>query len=182
MALEAAFRDLGMRLLALQEALIALRTTVREDRPLHGDVVLVDLFGDAADDLLGWLEGALSAAREGDQAAAAPPDLQRTGQALAASQERFNHIANRLTSDLLRYERIDELVCFGRARGGEWNVWAMSVKEALDWCQPPVFDAGEALFGCWRELAARADVPAITMGITNIGQHLPLSHGPNTRR
>ena len=62
MSLETAFRDLSVHLQQLRDALLGLRL-VTEDKPLEGDVVLVDIFGDAAADLLGWLEEALTASR-----------------------------------------------------------------------------------------------------------------------
>ncbi len=53
MALEATFRDLTTRLATLREELIDLRTTVLEDKPLHGEVVLIGVLSDALDDMLG---------------------------------------------------------------------------------------------------------------------------------
>ena len=48
MALEAAFDDLGLRTRAALEALLELRVTVVEDRPLRGEAALVDGWSDAA--------------------------------------------------------------------------------------------------------------------------------------
>ncbi len=172
MALEIVFHDASLSLQALREALTGLRTTVVEDKPLQGDVVLVDLFGDAADDLLGLLDEALAAAIEGQQAVIHPADLERARRALTTCQKRFNQIAHRFSSDLLRYERIAELKRFGRRRGGEWRAWASSVKAALDWCQQPLFDVNQALFNCWQELAERAGMHVVTVQATNIGQQL----------
>jgi hypothetical protein len=177
MALETVFEDARLRLRALHEALSSLRTTIVEDKPLQGDVVLVDVFGDAADDLLGLLEEALVAAVEAQQAASAPADLATVRRALVRCQERFNQISARLSFDLLPYERIAELLRFGRTRGGEWRVWAASVKDALDWCRQPVFDVNEALFGCWRELTEQAGAGALNVQTTTIGQHLLLARG-----
>jgi hypothetical protein len=86
MTLEAAFEDLCMLLEKLHEGFIGLRTTVVEDRPLDGDSVLVDVFGDAAEELLGWLDEALVAAGEGRQAATYPIDLERARRALTTCQ------------------------------------------------------------------------------------------------
>src|SRR5215208_4329723 len=118
MALDAVFDALCARLAGLREALTGLRTTAVEDRPLRDDAALVDAFGDAAEDLLGWLEGALEAALEARAALSWPPDLDAAGRALAACQERCNRIATRLQLDLLSYERIGELLRLGRVRGG----------------------------------------------------------------
>ena len=144
--------------------------------------MLVDLFGDAADDMLGWVDEALSVTGEAQQAARAPVDLQRGRQALATSQERFNRITYYFSFDLLRYERIAELIRFGRTRGGEWGAWAASVKDALEGCQQPVFDVSEALFGCWQELTEHASAGSVTMRATTIGQHFALPQGQGTAR
>jgi|SRR5215208_3365841 len=163
MALDAVFDALCARLAGLREALTGLRTTAVEDRPLRGDVVLVDAFGDAAEDLLGWLEGALEAAIEARAALARPTDLDSAGRALAACQERCNRIAARFESDLLTYERIADLLRLGRSRGGEWHAWATSVKGALDACRSPLFETNESLFACWREIVERAVAPTVTV-------------------
>lgn len=163
MALDAAFDDLCTRLAAARESFISLRTTVIEDRPLDGDAVLVDTFGDAAEDLRGWLEEALSAAVEARQAVARPADLDRARCALITCQERFNRAAYRFGADVTVYERVAELLRLGRGRGGEWQAWAKSVKHGLDWCRQPLYDANEALFGCWREVVDRVGVPALTV-------------------
>ena len=61
MALEAAFNTLSEQLQLLDEALAELHRTVIE-KPRKRDVVLVDLFSDAVDDLCGWLAEAKFAA------------------------------------------------------------------------------------------------------------------------
>ena len=180
MALETAFKALSNHLRALHEALIGLRTTVVEDKPLRGDVVLVDVFGDAADDLLGWLEEACAAAGEGQQAARHPIDLDRVGRSLTTCQERFNRITHRFSSDLVRYERIAELTRFGRTHGGEWRGWANSVKTGLDWCAQPLYDVGQSLFECWQEIAERVGTTSVSVQTTNIGQQLTIPHEGST--
>jgi len=153
MGLEAAFEDLNVRMRALYEALAGLHTTVVEDKP--GDVVLVDLFGDAAADLLGLLSEARDATERAGRGAPLA-DLERLRRALIVGQGRYNQIAHRLSSDLLCYERTAELLQFGRRRGGEWWSWAESVKAALDDCREPSYELSLALFRCWQELTERA--------------------------
>jgi hypothetical protein len=172
MGLESAFVNLCAQLQTLQEALHSLHTTVVEDRPLHGDVVLVDVFGDAADDLLGWLTEANDAASDGRLAATPPVDLNRMRPALITCQARVSRVAQRFSSDLMCYERIAELLRCGRARGGEWWAWARSVKAALDCCRQPLFDIDEALFSCWQELVERAETRSVAVQTTNVGQQL----------
>lgn len=177
MALDTVFGNACTHLRALDESLRGLRTTVVEDKPVDDDVVLVDLFGDAADDLLGLVAEGLAAAAEAQRAARPPADLPQVRRSLTTCQTRFNQIAYRFSSDLLPYERIAELMRCGRTRGGEWHAWAVGVKAALDWCREPLFEVNEALFGCWQELTEHAGAGALNVQTTMIGQQLTLSAG-----
>jgi hypothetical protein len=172
MALEAAFREMGGRMRALHEILSALHTTIVEDRPAHDDVVLVDLLGDTNDDLLGWLQEAISAADAGHRVTAHPTDLYRAAQQLIICQRQFNRVARELAFDLLSYRRIAELRRFGRQRGGEWHAWARDVNAALDRCPQPISEVGDALLRCWQELADRMGVTSLLVHQLNIGQQL----------
>jgi len=182
MALEAAFKDLGVHLHTLCEGLLGLRTTVVEDKPLRGDSVLVDVFGNAADDLLGWSEEALAAAREGQQACRHPIDLHGVQGALTTCQERFNRITYQFSSDLIHYERIAELRRFGRQRGGEWRAWTNSIKEALNECQQLLFDVNQTLFRCWQEMAERASMTFVSVRATNVGPRLTVREDSDLAR
>ena len=182
MALEAAFGDLAVQFQILRDALLALRTTVIEDRPLRDDVALVDSFGDAVEDILGWLEEALIASREGQQAVGHPLDLDRARRALTTCQERFNWISQRFFSDLVSYQRIEELTGLGRERRGEWLAWGSSVREGLDRCQQPLYDVNQALFRCWQEIAERVGMTSVSVQATNIGQQITVPEGRQMAR
>jgi hypothetical protein len=171
MPLETAFRDLSVHLQQLRDALLGLRL-VTEDKPLEGDVVLVDIFGDAAADLLGWLEEALTAATVGLQGLDQRIDVERSRRELTNCQERFNRIAHRFSSDLLSYERIAELRSLGRHRQGEWLAWTKSVKQVLDACKQPLYDVNQTLFSCWQEMTARAGLISLSVQATNVGQQI----------
>ena len=171
MALEGSFNELSAHILGLRDVLIDFRTTIL-DKPYEGDVVLVDLFSDAADDLLGWIEEASEACAEARQALAYPIDLDRARRALVACQEKFNLAVRRFSSDLVVYERIAELTSLGEEREGEWLAWANSVKESLDLCRQPFYDASQALFVCWQELAERIGMNSVNVQATNIGQQI----------
>ncbi len=175
MALASAFQRLSHQLRQLNEALVALRTTSREDKPLSDDVVLVDVFGDAADDLLGWVEGALQASRDAQQAVNHPADLNQAWRALSACQQRFSQVQHRYHADLNSYERIAELTEFGQLRGGEWQAWATSVKAGLDDCRDPIERINEAIFACWQEIGERVGMHSVMVQTTNIGQQLALA-------
>jgi hypothetical protein len=165
MTLEAVFQDLVVHCRTIYDALLGLRLTVVEDKPLAGDVVLVDAFGDAADELLGCLEEALTAATEGQQAVAYPAEVDRARRALTRCQECFNRLRRRFASDLMSYERIAELMSLGQERQGEWLAWAYSVKEALEQCQQLLNDIDHALFMCWQEIAERVGMASIAAQI-----------------
>ncbi len=172
MTLETTFRDLHIRLQELHEVLHGMRVTVVEDRPLTGDVVLVDVFGDAVDDLLGWLAEALAAAADCRQAARHPISMGALCCALTTCQESFSRIAQRFTSDVTHYRRMAELTRLGRERGGEWRAWTRSVTQAVDACRQPLDETGLALVRCWQVIAERIGTMSVSVQATNIGQQL----------
>src|SRR5262249_15486170 len=137
----------------LHDALQGLGVTAREDKPLRGDTVLSDRYGDAIDDLLGWFEEARRAAAEGCESVGHPLDFNRARRALTACHEAFQSLAQRFAADLVNYQRIAELRLLGRRRRGEWRAWVGSLEEALDRCQQPLAEVSQALFCCWQELA-----------------------------
>ena len=174
MPLETSFRDLCAHLDTLGEALQSVHFTAVEDRPAHGDAVFVDLFGDAATDLLGWLQEARQAADEACRAAAYPSDLGRAWRCLTVCHDRYSRIAHHFHADLIHHRRIQELGRFGRQRGGEWRRWAASVRDGLDSCRHPLDDVDQALFVCWQEVGERVGLSSVAVHSTSIGQHIRL--------
>lgn len=174
MAIEVAFRDLGARLRQARESFDSLRLTVAEDRPLHGDVALIDQRSDTIDDVIGLLDDAANAVARGQKAAKSTARLDAVRQALGRCQESFLTIAHRFGSDLTSYERVAELVTLGKSRGGEWRVWAQSVREALRRCEQPIYDTHQALFACWRDLTERATTPLVSVRATGVGQRIKM--------
>jgi hypothetical protein len=170
--LEMAFHELSVQLRKLRDTFLGVRLTVVEDKPPRDEVALVDRFGDAVEDIVGWLEEALAAAVEGEQAVGNPPDMYRTRSALTACQARFNRLAQQFAYDLISYERIDDLTKFGRKRGGEWRRWASTVRESLEQCRQPLQETGQALFMCWQELADRLGMSSVAVQNTVIGQQI----------
>jgi hypothetical protein len=171
MALEASFMKLHAELATLNEAFGGFRVAVH-DKPLRGDSVLVDVFGDAADDLLGWVEETLSAALEGRQAASYPADIERARWSLVICHKAFNLISDKLWSDLLSYERITEISTLGRERRGEWLVWASGVKSALDSCREPLHNVNQSIFVCWQEITEHMGTTSVSVQTTNVGQQI----------
>jgi hypothetical protein len=153
--LESKFQVLQTRVRAVVEPLAEVRTTIREDHPAAGETVLVDIFGDAVDDVLGWLAESQDGALEAEQALAHPPRLDLARRGLAASQQAALNASQRFEADLVQYARSAALVRLGRERGGEWRAWARTLKQGLERCQPPLFELHQALFDCWLELTER---------------------------
>jgi hypothetical protein len=172
MALEKIFGELPDSIRKLRDSMLGLQLTIREDLPLEGSVVLVDQFGDAVDDSLGWLEDSLAAAVEAQKYAKPPFDIDRARRALANCQEQFHRMEQRFGSDLISYEKLKDLTGFGRSRRGEWPGWVKSVRKGLDECRRPIENVSEALLACWQEIAEHAGVTSVSVQATNIGQQI----------
>lgn len=175
MALESAFQDLRAQLDNLRDVLVGLRVTVVEDKPRLDDIVLVDVLSDHIDEMAGRVEEARLAAAEGLRSVDGRHDPGGARRAVIACQEHYNLMSNRFVSDLVRYERIAQLIRVGRERGGEWRAWSRGVRDALEGCRQPLFEVGQALFACWRELVERAGMSSsVTVRATNIGPRVVL--------
>jgi hypothetical protein len=172
MALEKVFQELSDRVRRLRDSLLALQLTIREDLPPQGSVVLVDQFGDAVDDSLGWLEESLEAAVEAQHAVGRPVDMDRARCALANCQEQYHRVEQRFAADLISYEKLKDLTGFGRSRRGEWIGWVKSVRTGLEECRQPMDEVSKALLACWQEIAERAGMSSVSVQATNIGQQI----------
>ena len=144
MAIETAFASLEQEMSHLCDALLALRVTVVEDRPLDEGTLLVDALGDLAEELLAGAQEALVHARKG---------------ALPDCHEEVHRMQQRFAADLVSYERISEITRLGRSRGGEWKAWASSVRAGAEACRQPLDETGMALVACWREMAGHTVSP-----------------------
>lgn len=170
------FQRLGAQMKRLRGGLADLRRLI-DDHPPHGDqVLLLDAFGDAVDEMRGWLE---EARRASAPAQAAPKakgdqgfDQNLARQALCVSQDQFNRVSHRFAFDLVSYDRVAELLRLGRERGGEWQTWAKGIKAELERCQQHLYHTSQALFRCWLEIADRVGLTSVSVQSTNIGQHI----------
>lgn len=171
MTLEASFEVAVLRFRILRDAVSSLQVTVVADNPQTG-AALVDNLATVIDDLIGHLEAAESAARQGHEAVSYPADFHKTQRSLVVSQENFNAFSFRFWSDLMAYEQLADLESFGQERGGEWRGWANTVIESLKSCRQPVFQLDQALFNCWKELADRIGMNSVAVHATNIGQKI----------
>ena len=184
MSLRTEIQALCAQLERLHEALAGLRTAI-DDRPTAGGtVLLLDAFGDAVEDALGWLAEALG---QVEPLACTPPangpagfDANRARQALVTAQEQYNRIMNRFTFDLISYDRVAQLMQLGRERRGEWHDWAGIVRQELESCQQHLYDTNQALFRCWLEIAERVGMTSVSVQTTTIGQQVTVPQTPDT--
>jgi|SRR5581483_6142575 len=174
MALQSAFQDLCLQLQQLRDALRGLRSIVG-DKPLKGDVALVDRYSNGADDMLGWTKDALVAASKGARAVETPIDLEQARSELIAVQELYNTMAEYLAFQLLQGESRVELANLGRERPGEWRAWANTVEEMLDRLQRPLYGVNRALLQSWQEIAERVGTTSVSVRTTTVGQNISLS-------
>jgi hypothetical protein len=170
-ALEVIFAELVTKWRHLHDALQSLRITAVEDRPLDGGVLLVERFSDNSEDLFGWAAEGLSAALEAQQAVGPVLDLNRARRALTVSQERFGRLSDEFL-DFTSFERITELIKFGRKRRGEWLSWVNSLKDGSSQCDAPMKEVRNALAITWEELAERLGTTSVSVQTTNIGQQI----------
>jgi len=175
-SLRTEFQSLGTQLERLHEAFSDLGRLL-DDHPSQGDkVLLLDAFGDAVEDLLGWLEEALQASAlplqpepgKGDR----DFDVHLAQQALVVCQDQFNRLMHRFSFDLVSYEKIAQLLQLGRERGGEWQAWAKGIKMELESCQQHLYLTNQVLFRCWVEIAERIGMTSVSVRATNIGQQI----------
>jgi hypothetical protein len=161
--LDSSFGQLRQRLEGLREALDDLSVAAEECRPTGDDSALIDVLTDATLVSRGWIEEALGAARQGQQALQRPNEVEAARRALAFGQERYSRVAHRLLSDLMSYERVDMVTRLGRERGGEWSAWSKGVRSALDRCRQPLLDVDQALFACAQAIAGPTNGATITL-------------------
>ncbi|SRR5581483_6747974 len=172
MALEKTFRQFTARLLRLYDRLGELRLTVVVDRPQKNDAVVVDGIEYAVEDLLGWLNEAVHAAKAAEQALGQRVDLDQARRALMKCQERFRQIEKVFAENLVSYDRLKDLATFGSERRGEWPAWVSTVRHGIDQCRQPLDEARNALADCWEEIAERVGTTSISVQTTNIGQKI----------
>ena len=176
MSLRMEFQSLGAQLERLHEVYSDLRRLL-DDHPAHGNsVLLIDAFGDAVEDLLGWLEESLqrcapllpSEPRNSEK----DFDANVARQALSISQDLFNRQMHRFLFDLVSYDKVAQLLQLGRERGGEWQTWAKGIKLELESCQQHLYLTNQALFRCWLEIAECIGMTSVSVRATNIGQQI----------
>ena len=168
MALDNALGDLSLRLERLHDALVGLRLTVVEDKPLQGAGALLDRLGETAMDLEQRLGISLGWARRCRQAAEYPRDLDAVRQSLAPCQEQVLYVQRDFSSEVASCGRIGELLALQRERGGEWASWTRSLCGAIDQCTALGHDVDETLFECWKQMAERPGANGTSVSTTGV--------------
>lgn len=179
MSLRTEFQNLRTQQERLHEVFSDLRRLL-DDHPSQGDkVVLLDSFGDVVEDLLGWLEESSQtctpllspdpAGRNNDF----DPNLAR--QALVVCQDLHNRQMHRVLTDLVSYDKVAQLLQFGRERGGEWQSWARGIKLEFETCQQHLYLTNQVMFRCWVELAEWIGMTSISVQATSVGQQITVT-------
>jgi hypothetical protein len=171
MGLEKTFREFSTGLRKLADRIDELRiAAVVDTPPAKNGGVIVDNLEYAVEDLRGWLQETLAAARTAERAVGHPVDLEKARHALGICQERFRRIEQVYSANLVSYERLKDLTSFGSERRGEWPSWVTSVKQGIEQCRQPLEDARNQLADCWQEIAERVGMTSVSVRTTNIGQ------------
>ena len=177
MSLRTEFQNLKTQQERLHEVFSDLRRLL-DDHPAEGEKVqLLDSFGDAVEDLLGWLEESSETCAPllpVEPAGSTEFDANLARRALVHCQELFNRKMHRFLIDLVSYDRIAQLLQVGRERGGEWNGWAKGIKLELETCQQQMNLTNQVMFRCWVELAEWIGMTSISVHSTSIGQQITL--------
>jgi hypothetical protein len=172
MALEAALEKLCEDLRHLRDRVTELETTVVQDRPSSGEVILVDEVSDAVTEIdsacrecLDGADMALCALRE-------PFDPSRLRRALAGSQLRFHSISDAFISGVFAFEKITALVGFGREHGHEWEAWVRAFLMGSEDLRQAIAGLAGDYLACWEEIAERLFTAPVSIHTTNIGQNI----------
>jgi len=146
----------------LHDLLDALRILVELDQPATGRVELSEYFEMQVQQLMAWHAEAYAACVDAKSCAEHRSwDQDALRRNLAVCRRCVVNIGRTLACDLESPDRLDELMAMGTKRGGGWRLWTGSVRSSLAAARAPVWDACEAVFTCWHELAERlACVPA----------------------
>jgi hypothetical protein len=175
-ALEATFRLLSFQLQNLADNLQVLCLTLG-DKPLEGDVALVDHLENTVLDMTGLLQDAMLSTREAQKAVEPPLDLERARRALSTCQKLFRRIEQEFSANLVSYEKLKDLTALGSKRSREWFSWTRAVKQGIELCRIPLDQVGNALVECWQEFAERLGTRSIAVLIQESGEKLNVGEG-----
>ena len=174
MSLESTFELLLAELAKLQEIVTALQVTVAEDKPMHGEAVLVDWLDNSVTDLLGALEEASGCAARGLQGLQRGAPWKESRTALRSVHELVIRFAHKYVVELAAHDSISRLLEMGAERGRAWQQWVKVVKSAMERCVGPLKVVESALLDCWVELGEQLARGSVSVQATNIGQQITM--------
>jgi hypothetical protein len=173
MSLEASFEKLRSALQGLQDAVSALQVTVAEDKPRHGEAVLVDWLDNTITDLSGTLEETVCALQRAPNHQS-DAQLKETRAAISRAHALIIRFTHKYLEELAAHDVISRLLEMGRERGRAWQHWVRVVKTAIDRCAAPQRTTESALLDCWHELGEQLARGSVSVQATNIGQQINL--------
>ena len=168
MTTEATFLNLEQCLQDLQEGLEMLGTTIEQDRPECGDVIVASRMTDAVLAARGYLRGVITSAREARGAVTGSLDPVLARLALTRSQEQFHRFANFFHTELHCFDRFDDLRNIGEERGRPWRDWATVVTETLGQGERIVEETRAAFLSSWKALAERMIAVPVTVQTASV--------------
>ena len=169
MALEATFRELGLRIERLDEALDGLYRTIG-DTPVEDGNSLADQLENAALDAIGLVREMQEAATGAKKAIGHPLELDLARRALTRCQESFCRTEQGFNSNLASYKRLKDLSRLGQ--NSRWLHWARINKRGIEQCRQPLQELSKALADCWQEIAERVGTTSISVHATSVGQKI----------
>jgi hypothetical protein len=174
MAVQAAVTSLQRAVEELQTRFRCVATVV-DDHPAAGESVVVDLVGDACEDLLGWLAGVAEAADQAD-ASAQRRDYPALARQLATCSTACDRTVERFVTGLAGVESLSRLRDLALDRPGAWQSWSWQVQGAIGDTWPQVWALRSHLDGCWQELVERLQNEPVV-----VHAQVETPRGPNHR-
>ncbi len=179
MALDKAFQDLCDRLHALETELEELSSAVLHSKPAESranagsskEHYLADLLWEMVAEMQGRQKEASVAAAAAKRAVEPPLNLDRAWRMLKASHEAVNLIGRQYSSEIVPYERVNDLMTL-RAEHPEWAGWVEAQRTHLSRLGKQISDASDAFLACWQEIAERVGMTSVSVQSTNIGQQI----------
>jgi hypothetical protein len=165
MALDRAFQDLCDRLRALEAGLEELSSAVLHSKPAEGrapagankEHYLADLLWEMVAEMQGRQKEASTAATE--------------ARLLKASQEAVNLVGRQYSSEIVSYERVNDLMTL-RTEHPEWAGWVEAQLTHLSGLGKQIGDTNEAFLFCWQEIAERVGMTSVSVQTTTVGQQI----------
>jgi hypothetical protein len=155
----------------LRDSLLEVRMTSLEDMPESGrHQSLGARIGDRIELLGGWLEEALTSAREANGPGSSITSVEASRGALFAAHESFNRVSREFTSELGTYSLAEDLAGLVHSPSNEWAGWAKTVVIGLERCRNLLNDVNDHLLECWEGLAQQSSCLSAPVNATSVGQ------------